>query len=384
MAFSLTESDVLRLMKDASADARAETAGKVAKEFAGSALSDRERLLAHDILKLMVRDAEVRVREALTQNLADSPSMPIDIAMALAHDVDSVALPVIEVSEILTDQDLIELIRSQGPSKQSAIARRHVVSEAVSDALVDTGNEKVVQTLMSNEGALIADATMGKGVDNFAHSDGVKAALIGRPTLPITIAERLVTLVSDRLKDQIARRHAISAESAIDLVLAARERAVLNLSTESDETDLDRMVGQMHKHGRLTPSIVLRALCLGDLTFFEVAVARLADLALVNARKLIYDEGPRGLGAIYQRAKLPPAQLPIARAAIAIAKDLKYDGEANDRERFRRRMIDRILTQYDFLGEDFDPNDIEYLLNKVSAISSSMDPSSDASTNSIQ
>jgi uncharacterized protein (DUF2336 family) len=259
-----------------------------------------------------------------------------------------------------------------------AVARRANVSAAVSDALVDTGNESVVSTLVANDGADISESTMNRVVDNFPASDGVKSALIGRVVLPVTVAERLVTLVSDKLKDQLAQRHKVSSESAIDLILAARERAVLNLSTETDENSLDRMVSQMHRHGRLTPSIVLRALCLGDLAFFEAAIARLADLSLVNARKLIYDEGKRGLGAIYQRAGLPPGQLPIARAAIAIARDLQYDGEANDRERFKRRMVDRILTQYDFLGADFDPNDIEYLLAKVGAISSSSSDDTDA------
>jgi len=196
--------------------------------------------------------------------------------------------------------------------------------------------------------------------------------------LPVAIAERLVTLVSDKLKEQLARRHPVSAESAIDLILAARERAVLNLANESDEDDLDRMVSQMMRHGRLTASIVLRALCLGDLMFFETALARLAGLSIVNARKLIYDEGKRGLEALYQKAKLPTSHLPIARAAITIARDLQYDGEPNDRDRFKRRMIDRILTQYDFIGDDFDPNDIEYLLAKVGGLSSDSIPSSTA------
>jgi uncharacterized protein (DUF2336 family) len=178
------------------------------------------------------------------------------------------------------------------------------------------------------------------------------------------------------LKEQLTRRHPVSAENAIDLILAARERAVLNLANESDEDDLDRMVGQMMRHGRLTASIVLRALCLGDLMFFETALARLAGLSIVNARKLIYDEGKRGLEALYQKAKLPASHLPIARAAIAIARDLQYDGEPNDRDRFKRRMIDRILTQYDFIGDDFDPNDIEYLLAKVGGLSSGPIPSS--------
>jgi len=378
MSFSLTEADVARLMPEGSGEARAVTAAKVAAEFTGSGLNERERALAYEILQLMVKDAEVRVREALAQNLADSPSTPRDLALALANDVDSVAVPMLELSQILSEEDLIEIVRSQGAQKQTAIARRANVSSAVSDALVENGNEIVVTTLVSNPGAVITDSSLNKAIDRFADSDAVKSAMVSRPVLPVAIAERLVTLVSDKLKEQLARRHPVSAESAIDLILAARERAVLNLANESDEDDLDRMVSQMMRHGRLTASIVLRALCLGDLMFFETALARLAGLSIVNARKLIYDEGKRGLEALYQKAKLPTSHLPIARAAITIARDLQYDGEPNDRDRFKRRMIDRILTQYDFIGDDFDPNDIEYLLAKVGGLSSDSIPSSTA------
>ena len=322
----------------------------------------------------MVRDAEVRVREALTQNLKDNPAIPHDVAVALAQDVDSVALPMIEVSAALTDADLLEIIQSQSGSKQTAVARRPSVSHQICEALVDTGNETAVATMVANPGAGLTEGTLNRVIERYDASDGVKAALVARPKLPIAIAERLVTLVSDHLKDEIARRHSLNSELAIDLVLAARERAVLTLSTDGAEDELEKMTRQMHMHGRLTASIVLRALCMGDLAFFEAALARLANLPVVNARKLIYDPGKRGLEAVYRRAQLPMNHLPIARAAVAIAADLHYDGESDDRERFKRRMIERMLTQYDFLGEDFDPDDIEYLLAKLNTAGSGTGP----------
>ena len=37
----------------------------------------------------------------------------------------------------------------------------------------------------------------------------------------------------------------------------------------------------------------------------------------------------------------------------------------NDRERYSRRMIERILTQYGNLGVEFDSDDLEYLLTNM-------------------
>ena len=108
--------------------------------------------MAEDIFRIMGKDTEVRVREALSQNLKENPNVPHDIAVSLAKDVDSVSLPVLQFSEVLSDADLIEIVRSQDPAKPVAIAQRSSVSEFVSSVLVDTENSDVVMSLVSNEG----------------------------------------------------------------------------------------------------------------------------------------------------------------------------------------------------------------------------------------
>ncbi len=57
---------------------------------------------------------ELRVREALAAHLKNSPDLAHDVAVALARDVDSVSLPMLKFSEVLTDEDLIEIVRDQG------------------------------------------------------------------------------------------------------------------------------------------------------------------------------------------------------------------------------------------------------------------------------
>ena len=123
-------------------------------------MSDTERQLAEEIFLIMFKDAEVRVREALAQNLKESPNIPHDVAVILAQDVKQVALPVLQFSDVQTDDDLIAIISSQSPEKQVAIFKRSTVSENVSDALVETGNEDAVTNLVSNEGAEISERSL--------------------------------------------------------------------------------------------------------------------------------------------------------------------------------------------------------------------------------
>lgn len=365
---TLTKDDVERLMSNPSGEARADTAAKIATDFGGGTLTESERRLAEEIFRLMVKDAEVRVREALAHNLKENPAVPHDVAVTLARDVDTVALPMLQFSEVLSDQDLIEIVRSQNVAKQVAIARRTSVSESVSTVLVETENEDVVGTLVANEGAQMSETSLQKVVDDFGDKEHIQSAMVRRPKLPVTVSERLLTVVSEKLKEELARRQELPAHLATDIILMSRERATITLSAESDEDELEKLVKQLRANGRLTPSIILRALCMGDLKFFEVAVAVLAKLPIVNVRQLIHDSGPLGLKAVYEKTALPPAHFPAVRAAIDVARETEYDGLENDRERYSRRMIERILTQYGDLGVDFDSDDLEYLLTKMNQL----------------
>lgn len=364
----LSQDDVVRLLTDPSGAARAATAAKIAVDFDRGGLGPAERKIAEEIFRLMVRDAEVRVREALAQNLKRSRDLPHEVALALAKDNDSVAEPILKFSEVLTDDDLVEIVRTQGAAKQIAVAGRATVSEKVSATLVETRNEAVVLTLISNEGAAISEKSLQKVVDDFGGREGIQAAMIRRPKIPVTVAERLMTLVSEKLKTELVKRHELPAELATDLLLSSRERAVIGISSEAEEQDVETLVRQMHQHGRLTPSIILRAAVMGDMTFFETALAELSGIPLVNARALIHDEGQLGLRSLFDKAKLPASHFPGIRAAVDVSRETSYDGGDHDRERYMRRMIERVLTQYGDLGVVMEGDDLDYLLKKMSEL----------------
>ena len=49
-------------------------------------------------------------------------------------------------------------------------------------------------------------------------------------------------------------------------------------------------------------------------------------------------------------------------------RSTEFDGGELDRERYGRRMIERILTQYEELGVTFASADLEYLLTKMNQV----------------
>ena len=365
----LTKYDVAKLMADSSAEVRAETTAKIAAQFEAEALSPAERQIAEDIFRKLVKDVEVRVREALAAHLKNSPDLPHDVAMALARDVDSVSLPMLKFSEVLTDEDLVEIVRDQGAAKQVAIAQRTSVSSRVADALIDTGNETAVARLVANEGAQLTEQALGRVMEEYQESQAVSDSLSRRPSMPAAISAQLVEALSERLQDFLLQKHDVSPDVASDLILQARERATMSLvDYGSTDVELENLVEQLARRERLTASLLLRALCMGDMGFFERALARLAGLPLQNARILIHDHGGLGFESVYMKADLPKRLYPAFQAGIELSDETEYDGGHNDRTRFIERMLERILTQFEDPQTRMTQEDIDYLMGKLDLV----------------
>lgn len=365
MAAYLSQADVEKLMKEPSPLARAEVAAKLGQEIDNPQLSASEVAMAHDIVRLMARDVEMSVRESLAQNLRRAVRLPHDVALQLARDVEAVALPILQESTVLTDQDLISIVQAGSPQKHEAIASRENVSAEVSEAIITNAGEGAVAKLMQNNTATISENSFNKAIDRFQASEDVKDAIVKREVLPVTVAERLTYIVSSQLQDYLVSHHELSPTVAADLVLQSRERTIVNMSHGEDEEDIEKLVQQMFQNNRLTSSIVLRALCVGDLPFFEAAIAIRGNIPLTNARILIHDAGHLGLKTLYEKAGMPANLLPIVRAALDVLHNTEMSDEGKDAvSLYRACVLERILTQFEHLASD----DIDYLVAKLGDI----------------
>lgn len=370
----LSKDDVLRLVNDRSNENRAETAAKIAGELNSSELSKEEAKMAKEIVRIMVNDTAEIVRKTLADHLKNCPDVPHDVALTIANDADTISMPFISVSDVLTDEDLIKIVKGDNDQKQLAVAKRQKVSSKVSDALIETNNIEAVSTLVQNEGADISEKSFHKVVDRYGDEESIQGPLVNRSELPINITEKLVSIVSDSLKDQLVNNHKLPSKLANDVILQARERAVLGLSNNSSVEDIKKLVSRLMKDKQLTPSILLRALCMSDVMFFECALAQICQLPLKNARVLIHDEGGLGFQSVYQKSRLPSGYYNIFKLALDIIRSTEFDGLERDRERYAGKVIERILSQMDDDAELRD-EDSNFLLNKLNDISTMLQES---------
>jgi uncharacterized protein (DUF2336 family) len=361
MADILSLQDVDRLLAEPSPDVRAELAHKVATSLVEPELADAEIALAQDVLRILARDVEAKVRASVSRGLRNSLRLPRDLARRLADDIDAVALPLLAESVVLTDEDLVELVRAGSERKQETIAARANLTEAVSDALITHAQEPAVAVLMDNHSASISEGGFDNAVARFAGSDRIKQAMVLRPALPMKVSERLVALVSHELQQHLVKAHALPPDVASDILHRAREHAIIRLSMGASEAELSGMVRQMHRGGRLTPTIITRSLCTGDIAFFEAAMAVKGDVPVANAQTLIHDPSHAGLVALLRKAGMPERLFDTIRAAVEVVDEAEFDGNSRDLERFRARVITRLLT----LIEKIDPADADYLVDRL-------------------
>ncbi len=361
---ALTEQDVRALMLGATEDARAEAAHKICRRIDGG-LQAQERDAAHAILRILAADAAELVRRALAVTLKASPELPRDVALKLARDLDSIATPVLTFSPAFTDEDLAELLRSVSPAKQAAIAGRASLREPVTAVLAEVGAAEALATACRNEGARFTARALSVVLDRFPDSTEVTSAMALRASLPLAITERLITLVSAEVAARLRDRYELDPKLSGAVATGARERATVDLVEHAATApDLKALVQHLKKQGRLTPSLILRALANGRMGFVEWALAELAGVPHHRAWIMIHDRGPLGLYGLYNRANLPQSLYPAFRAGVDAFQALQAEGGVDIR-RLQQRLLERVLT-----GEKrLDPADADYLLARLDQVS---------------
>lgn len=365
MRSSLTQEDIRRLVRGDTPEARADVAHKICRRIDTTDLTAEEQESARQILDLMCNDAVVLVRRALAVTLRNSPKLPRDIALKLARDIDIVATPVLRHSPVITDEDLVEIVLSGSPEKQTAIAQRPALGEGLTEVITLYGSRQAVEACALNEGASFTDAAYEGLLKRFGDDRDIQKAVISRSRLPMHVTEKLVSIVTGELFDTLVNRHELPPQLAIEIASGARERATLDLVEQAGlSTDPERFVQQLHLNGRLSPSLVMRAMCLGHVSFVEHALAELAGVPRSKAWLMIHDAGALGLKTIFERAGMPSGMFTAFRLAIDIFHKTEMDGGHDDRRRFRQRMVERVLTQFQAIPRA----DLEYLLDKLDAL----------------
>jgi uncharacterized protein (DUF2336 family) len=341
----LDEEDVRLLVRHPDGEIRARAATRICRTVRDVKLSDAERKFARKLLAYMAEDATAIVRRSLAITLRNSPELPRDVARTLALDVDNVAVPILENSPVFSDEDLIEILRSKAAAKILAVAKRPRISGNIVRAIVRYGDSRAVAEVAANDGAII-DADIADNILDIYHNDDlITEAFISRRDLPISVMEKLITIISEEAAILLQSRHSVPAAVAVNLANRTRERATLAIADmDLGERDTILFVKRLKAEGRLTPSILVRAAGVGHMLLLRHGLALMVGVSPAKAGLMIHDSGPFGLKALCGRANFSENETRLIRAACVIFRDLEVSGLEYDQSYFRTLMTQRMLT----------------------------------------
>jgi hypothetical protein len=235
-----------------------------------------------EVISRLAHEIEFRARVELAERLADIENAPRRTVRDLAFDENiQIARPVIERSARLAEADLVDIARQRSQSHLLALSGRRHLTEAVTDVLVERGDEQVVRRVAGNETARFSPTGFDTLVQRSRDDDALQAILGERKDLP---AHHAATIL-EAAKEQARRDLAQSMPNRPDIgdilgeALDAGARAVAEGGVEPiDFTGAAQRVDALAAAGPLGEETVSRLLRENKLADALVVISRIANL----------------------------------------------------------------------------------------------------------
>ena len=325
--------DLISLAKEPSSEKRRELLRGVTDVFfADPDHAAPELALFDDVMTQLSGEMEVAVRAELAARIAPVTAAPRRLLRSLAQDAAiEVAHPVLQSSPALTDEDLMEVARARGQDHLQAISRRSSLSEALSDVIVERGDDETLGVLLGNEGAAMSRQAQEVAVERAGANPALHAAVVSRSNLPADLLNEMYFVVESKLRTKILERNALMDPAALEAALAAgRTRlAVRDGALPDDYAAAEQEVRSLVARKALTPKSLASMLRNRESTKFMVALAELAGVDFATAR-LILERRELDALAIVCKAADFERSLFLTFAVLVLDRDADPMGRARE------------------------------------------------------
>lgn len=357
---------LMQWIYQAPAQERAEAASLLAKSYIAGDAAPEERRAQEATLTVLLDDSSPIVRRALASALAGSAKAPHHVILTLMQDQVDIAAIVAERSPLLVDAELVDLLAQGLPRLQIAIAQRRNISKAVSAAIAEVGVPEACTVLLCNPTAHIAVFSVTRLAERLGTDPGVREALLERDDLPFAIRQQLITHLSAVLSTFLVQRGWMHKQRALDITRDAVERSTLVLADLSDASNLSSLVMHLSETGQLTSALLFRALCVGNIGFFEEALVQLSQMPRQRVYAIVQERATNGFQALYKRCGLPNTAYPAFRAALDVLAENEPEELKPGQLHFSRRMLEKVIARYQASGID-DTDHLLLLLRRFAA-----------------
>ncbi len=323
----ISAEDVKALTESNTGEQRVAVAQKISHHYTGTnkrGLSPEQQKMAEEIFRLLAKDADATVRRSLSENLKLDRKIPKDIVRSLANDLEDVAAPMLEFSDVLDDRDLISIIRSAQtrPGHQEAIAKRKNLSEEVSQALIETNIASVARTLFSNDTVKFSDGACQKMLGNFGDNEEVMEALLMKHGLPENLISEMKRRLATNIREQLEKKY----KAKLDEMACARYRDRVAVPLRHVEVrpmalEVIKALKAIEKQGSLQ---LVMALTTGHQDAFLTILSKDANIPMANIRKLYADGNHDAIKKLLAEAEVPDAMIDGVCIMSAVLLEMKH------------------------------------------------------------
>lgn len=263
-----------------SADKRAETLRRITTLFLDYAPSFNAEHIAlfDDVIGCLVVEIEAKALAELARRVAPIPNAPPGVVSALAkNDNIDVAGPVLKQAR-LTDQDLMHIAETKSQAHLLAMSARLRISEALSDILVERGDQEVARSIANNRQAQLSDNAFSKLVKR-AEQDGVLAEKVGmRTDIPPRLFRQLLIQASEVVQRRLLSKAKPETQAEIRRILAQVTDEVAAKAAPRNYAAALAAVRTLHKERKLGEADIAEFAKAGK---YEETIAALATMCAV-------------------------------------------------------------------------------------------------------
>ncbi len=294
-------SSLLALAHNKTEDGRTLLAEKIADVFLSQSisLSRREEGLINDLIDELLKNKHESVRHTLIERFANAMNLPQKIALRVACSPLDIAQNVLKENENLEDDDLIFIVDKKGPTHAQIIASRHEVSEAVADALVETGDLRVMQVVAENLGAKLSGHSLEVLVESARLSSLLQKPILQRPELNDEAASKLYWWVSHELRRVTLDRFGFGPGKLDQELTKAIDKMLVSNILQKDNTQaMQHLADWLAQRDAIKIQHLSQFLRAGHYKLFNIALSRLAQIDLRLVEAILTEKGGRMVAAL--------------------------------------------------------------------------------------
>lgn len=184
---------------------------------------DDEQVAQYDeVLCQLAELVEVEARTHVAKLLAPLERAPGNVVVKLANDAIEVAAPLLEFSNVLSDDDLIDIVANRSEEHRLAIASRSNVPDRVGEAIAEHGGATSVVKLVRNGNAELSHATLERLLARASKDAELAADLRGRSDIDWKTLRGEIHSAGDKVLETIAQ-----IEPKVDPVTIGKVSAVV-------------------------------------------------------------------------------------------------------------------------------------------------------------